>query len=190
MKTKLTDKEIEEKLIEYGFSIEEEFVPFSKSRNAKNAKLVTDFSANWKVKLYYKKILLFETDYSVGIGYLPSYKQGKKSTLDYYNLMKEQCEKGFELKYFHALGSFSGNPKNKFKVDFVNFIYCIISDYYSYLNSSDLKDFLKNFGYTEKLDDTLKGIDIYKELEKQYICFSKIVPTKDMEKLEELFTDY
>jgi hypothetical protein len=54
--------------------ISSEFVPHSKSRNAKEAKCL-----NWKVTLSVKGHVVLTTDYSAGIAHCPSYRQGDES---------------------------------------------------------------------------------------------------------------
>lgn len=73
----LTPKErIEAWAQDNAITLESEFVPFSKSRNAKEKHP----SLNWKVTLQRNGHAILTTDYSAGMGHCPSYKSGFHAT--------------------------------------------------------------------------------------------------------------
>jgi hypothetical protein len=86
-----------------GLSITAEFIPFSKSRNAKENAKVSNMSLNWRVTLMRHDIrrgevqpsrrAILTADYSQGIGHAPSYKQGRL-TVDDDTALRIECETG------------------------------------------------------------------------------------------------
>lgn len=74
----------------HGVSVRAEFVPFSKSRNAKEKHR----SLNWRVTLVHNGRDIITTDYSAGEGHCPSYKQNQRRTLDVDEALRHETEKG------------------------------------------------------------------------------------------------
>ena len=82
-------------IISAGLSIASEFVPFSKSRNAKEKFL----SLNWKVTLLHKGRALFTCDYMAGVAHCPAYKlsvkeAGGHNSIMRHEMLKRECETG------------------------------------------------------------------------------------------------
>ena len=86
-------------LAEMGFSMECEFVPFSKSRNSGEKYP----SFNYKVTIKRKGKAIITTDYMMVRGHSPSYKQGNNS-YDHRKQLQEECERGVVVKIGGALG--------------------------------------------------------------------------------------
>lgn len=89
-------------LAELGIDLRAEFVPWSKSRHAKEK----DKSLNWKVTLLKDNRPILTTDYSAGIGHCPAYNLGYKNsmlrmTTDRYNDIVFECEKGVQAANKH-----------------------------------------------------------------------------------------
>lgn len=75
------------------------FVPFSRSRNAKENPNIEDLSLNWKVKLEHAAYAggaacVIGTDYMQGIGHIPGYKHRLSLTVDEYDSLLATCEFG------------------------------------------------------------------------------------------------
>lgn len=89
---------------EFGIFVSSEFVPFSKSRNAKKDAEPSEMSLNWKVTVRYcstypfapenAKREMLTTDYTAGIAHCPSYKQNTRWTLEYAAVIALECETG------------------------------------------------------------------------------------------------
>ena len=76
-----------------GLNYSAEFVPFSKSRNAKKATKPSDYSLNWRVTLS-KNGRSLTTDYMQGIGHIPGHKQNTRYTTNAWGALKHTCETG------------------------------------------------------------------------------------------------
>ncbi|MCR4300686.1 MAG: hypothetical protein NUV51_03675 [Sulfuricaulis sp.] len=79
-----------------GLTYSAEFVPWSKSRNAKKPPVKpSDYSLNWKITIS-KGGRSITTDYSAGIGHIPGYKQSwsGRLTVDEFEAIKYACETG------------------------------------------------------------------------------------------------
>jgi len=72
-----------------GLEYSAEFVPFSKSRNRDDK----DKSLNWRVT-FKRGNQKFTTDYSQGVGHIPSYSHQYARLVVYDNAVKEACETG------------------------------------------------------------------------------------------------
>jgi len=89
-----------------GLTVRAEFVPWSRSRNA----MRKNRSLNWRVTLIRDGRDVLTTDYSVGIGHCPSYRNipGSVHSLDKAAAIERETELGKE--YRNKLGIYSGNP--------------------------------------------------------------------------------
>ena len=76
-----------------GLTYKAEFVPFSKSRNAKKATKPGDYSLNWFVTIS-KGNRHLRTDYMQGIAHLPGYTHNTRWTNDAWDALKSACESG------------------------------------------------------------------------------------------------
>src|SRR5438045_610858 len=78
-----------------GLAYVAEFVPFSKSRNAKKATKPSDYSLNWKLTIS-KGSRRVSTDYSAGIAHIPGYKHtwSGRLSMDEFEAIKYACEHG------------------------------------------------------------------------------------------------
>lgn len=174
-----------EYMIKKGLTIESEFVPFSKSRNKDNK----DMSLNWKVTLLYNGRKVLTTDYSAGIGHCPSYKQGQKMTLDYYSLIKYECENGKYAGYFsyNVVMPPTDEKKRKLtiKPDSADVLYSLMMDS-EVLNYSSFESWADEFGYNP---DSKKDEKIYNECLKIALSFRQIGEST-IEELREVFQDY
>lgn len=70
MNTMTTEESVFDWMKRHGIGYSAEFVPFSKSRNAKPGATIRDMQINWRVT-FTRGGRAFTTDYSQGIGWLP-----------------------------------------------------------------------------------------------------------------------
>lgn len=101
-----TKENLEALVKELGLTVEAEFVPFSRSRNAKPEAKVREMSLNWKVTVKKDGREVLSTDYQAGIGHCPGYINNKSSVLnmDAADAIALECEKGREAGRFGAMG--------------------------------------------------------------------------------------
>lgn len=78
-----------------GLEYKAEFIPFSKSRNAKKAVKPGDYSLNWRVTVGKGRNSL-TTDYMQGIAHIPGYKEtwSGRLSVDEFDRIKQACENG------------------------------------------------------------------------------------------------
>lgn len=79
-----------------GLTIRAEFVPWSKSRHAKEDKP----SLNWRITVVRNGRDVLTTDYGAGLGHCPSFKQGDRSEMQR-RLIAWECEQGMRGFYAH-----------------------------------------------------------------------------------------
>lgn len=87
---------------ELGLTVEADFVPWSRSRNAGEK----DPSLNWRVSVLREGRLVLATDFSAGCGHAPSYKDpslGASNSVDRHEAIKQECETGFAWR---GMGNF------------------------------------------------------------------------------------
>lgn len=91
----------QEAIAKHGLTMTAEFVPFSKSRNAKHSPKFNDLSLNWRVTLCLPDGIgklgasrpFLTTDYQAGLGHCPSYEQGRV-TIHIDEAVRYECETG------------------------------------------------------------------------------------------------
>lgn len=143
-----------ETLKAHGLTFSAEFVPFSKSRNAKEKNL----SLNWKITLYKDGREVIRTDYMMGIGHAPSYKNwnakthGNLNSILHESFLKHEAEAGMEASAYQHRGK-------AIEPDYVGFMWSLTLDA-SVLDHRSYEDWAQEFGYDE---DSRKGEAIYKQ---------------------------
>jgi hypothetical protein len=122
-----------------GLTIRSEFVPWSRSRNAKQK----DRSLNWRVTLVRDGRDVLTTDYSAGIGHCPSYRNipGSVHSLDKAAAIDLETELGKEQR--GKLSLYSGNP---ILPDTCDVVYSLVQDA-DVLNHSRFEEWASNLGY-------------------------------------------
>lgn len=89
-----------------GLTYSAEFVPFSKSRNAKKATKPSDYSLNWRCT-FAKGSRSLTVDYQQGIGHIPGHRQNTRYTVDEWDALKYACEHGKTVRMrYGAMPSF------------------------------------------------------------------------------------
>jgi hypothetical protein len=182
---------IHKELDSLGITMECEFVPFSKSRNAKETKKDTDFSINWKVTIE-RGTRSFTTDYMQGIGHLPESMQrkGKYCSLQNFELIKYGCETGkvgFISDYSTVGGVLSSPSKQRLKPPTIeDVLYSLLMDS-EVLNYSTFKDWADEFGYNS---DSIKDKKVYEECLRIALQMRQLFSDVEINNLNELFQDF
>lgn len=130
-------KKIAEYLSQTKIHMKAVFVPFDRSRNANEDRV----SLNWKIKLCAGKPedvperVLFETDYTQGIGHIPHYQHHHKTKYDaaeYRRYEKLVAQQGYYANVkSNPMASSVGTMRARTKLpdpDYVDVMYCLISD--------------------------------------------------------------
>lgn len=172
-------KTIEEFIKENNLTIESEFVPWSKSRNAKENPRLSDYSLNWKATLISHRNIL-TTDFSAGIAYCPSYTGGKSK--DEFELIIAECETGFAHKLRNG---FLYRTKKPILPSAIDFLCCLIHD--DVLNYSSFEEWASFFGYHT---DSRKSEKIYNDCVKRALKLRNGLGEEKLNKLRILFQDY
>lgn len=168
-------KPIQHAIEKLGLSIKAEFVPWSKSRNAKEKHK----SLNWRVTLLRGGKEVLTTDYRAGEGHCPSYKQtfGGMS-IDQRNALDYECENG--SRYNMAL---SGKP---ILPDAADVIYSLVMDA-DVLNYAKFEEWAENFGYDP---DSRKGEAIYRTCLEHALALRNAIGDDGLRELQEAGQDY
>jgi hypothetical protein len=160
-----------------------EFVPFSKSRNAKENPKIDDLSINWKVTISRGRSSL-TTDYMQGIGHLPnSIKPSafKKMYVDQANNIKSACETG---KYPKANANWILSKINP--PTLTDVLYSLLMDS-DVLNYGTFEEWAGEFGYET---DSRKAEKMYNECMKIALKMRAMFGDENIQKLNELYQNF
>jgi hypothetical protein len=167
---------------------EAEFVPFSKSRNARPDPLARDLSLNWKVRLYrmgaFRDKPVVEADYMQGIGHIPGYKLKMSYTLDEWEALKYVCEHG-ETARLGSFGVAYGRrplPKPKF----ADVMYSLLSDAEA-IDHANFDQWASDLGYDT---DSRKAEQMYRACLEIGLKLRQLIGDTALAQLRELFQDY
>ena len=144
---------------ELGITMTAEFVPWSKSRSAGEKST----SLNWKVSVWRKavnsqgKALILTTDYMVGCGHCPGYKQSDR-TEEGQLVVRWECENGRAGFYRANTGSVAGKSANPILPDLADVLSSLASEADA-LNYSTYEERASDLGYDA---DSRKGEAIYR----------------------------
>lgn len=86
---KLAAKELNQFASRHGLTISTIFIPWSKSRNAREKHP----SFHWLVTILHNGKPVLTTDYMMGCAHAPSYKQGRND-VDHWAAVRRECESG------------------------------------------------------------------------------------------------
>jgi len=178
----MTNEAIENFLKQHELSVVSEFVPFSKSRNAKEK----DKSLNWRVTLKYGKRDIITTDYDAGIGHCPAYQNAKglKTSLRDAELIGVECERGFAAK--DRAGSPVCDKSRPILPDAKDVIYSLIGD-------ADALDYPTYEGWAEDLGfglDSRSGEACYRACLEIGLRLRAGLGEKLLSELKEVFSEY
>ena len=146
---------LQECMDRYGLFVRSEFVPFSRSRNAKPDAKPSERSLNWRVTLVqrynnsaddarYRDIVT--ADYSAGIAHCPGYRQGMKMTMDNAAIIEKETETGRKCKMYNGrlFHNASSGPVIEPKAADVVHSLALDADV---LNHADFESWASEFGY-------------------------------------------
>jgi hypothetical protein len=165
-----------------GLSIKAEFVPWSKSRNAKEKYK----SLNWRVKLLKGERVILETDYSAGEGHCPSYKQslGRGKSYEHRQMLDFECENGKAARYRESIGVVGGSlPINP---DPVDVIHSLVMDA-GVIDYARYEDWASEFGYDP---DSRKAETTYRACLQHALALREAVGDAGIQELREAGQDY
>lgn len=144
-----------EKLVGAGLEYAAEFVPFSKSRNAKKATKPGDLSLNWKVTLK-RGGRSITTDYMQGVAHVPGYTQNTRWTADAWDALRYACENG---KTIRRPGSAIPQTTAIPAPALADILYCLVSDAGA-LDCPTYEEWAADLGYDK---DSRAGERIYRK---------------------------
>jgi hypothetical protein len=183
---------IEQKLNDMGVSMKIEFVPLSKSRNAKKEySRATDYTLNWKVTIFKDgKIIFKDVDYMQGVGHLPRGLGNSGYCAPGFSLIqdkfvKQACETG---KYVYNWKKDSNTNILK-DIDIpriADIIYSLLIDGDAW-DYDSFEDWAQSFGYDE---DSIKAKKMFDDCMATAVAFHKNFSDQELEDLYDLFVDY
>lgn len=180
----------EQAVADLGLTITSEFVPFSKSRNAKPSKRDGKpwRSLNWVVTLYRNGKPVLTTEYSAGEAFCPAYKRFKARSYEQYQAIKYETETGREVtEIFH--GVCNGNPGNRetpILPDPLDVISSLVLDSEA-LQYSTYEDWADSLGYDP---DSRDGERIYRQCLEYALKLRAAIGESGLAQLRTAFQDY
>lgn len=170
----------------FGLFITAEFVPFSKSRNAKPNPKILDRSLNWKVTVRHQPNKSGETqyhvltcDYSAGIAHCPSYQPNARVTLDYAERIAHETETGRQ----YCGQVMVGKPIGPDPVDVIG---SLIMDA-SAIDHPTFESWASDCGYDT---DSRKAEAIYKQCLAHALALRCSLGESNLAKLREAYANY
>lgn len=184
------ETELHKMIAQLGLTVSAEFVPFSRSRNAKEGSAFGE-SLNWKVTLLRNGQPILTTDYSAGVGHCPASKNPPKfasGKVDKYLQRKriaDEIENGKVSKLTEhgsrfALGGEAILP------DPTDVIYSMVQDY-DVLNYRDFADWAESVGYNA---DSISDKAIYDQCMSIALNINAALPADEAQKLRDAAMDY
>lgn len=182
----MTPNEAIEKL---GLRVTAQFVPFSQSRNAKDAKTASDLSLNWRVTIGRDDKPFLETDYMQGIGHAPAYKAsvqklGHANSLMRFEWLQYEAEKGRNGGFVFGGKPMGGKPLDEPSA--ADVLYSLIADA-SALDHATFEEWAREFGYSE---DSREAEQIYRKCLEIALKLRNAIGEAGIEQLREAFQDY
>lgn len=163
-----------------GLSITSEFVPFSKSRNAKSWR-----SLNWVVTLYRNGKPVLVSNYSAGVAHCPGYSRYRANSPDQKLAIDFEIENGFAADVFpsgYAM-KLAGYPVLP---DLVNIVSSILTDS-EVIEYSSFEEWANSVGYDA---DSRKAESIYRECLRIGLGLRSAFGDSELLRLRESFQDY
>lgn len=180
----------EEAIAKHGLSITSEFVPFSKSRNAKPGADGKPWkSLNWKVTMKKGDREVITTDYSAGIGHCPSYNKKPpanwdRPARDWQPLATAwECENGKPATYFMS-GFTPNRSAPTIEPKALDVIHSLVTDADT---AQPFEDWCADFGYDT---DSRKAEATWKECVDIALKLRTALGDEALRDLTEAFQDY
>lgn len=169
-----------------GLDVAAEFVPFSKSRNAKEAKTASDLSLNWRIIVSRNGREILATDYMQGIGHAPAYKAstralGNANSLLRFEALQYEAENGRRAPVVRTFGG-----KRLDAPSAADVLYSLTSDA-SALDHPTFESWAGDFGYSE---DSREAERIYRACLDIGLKLRTAIGEHGLEQLREAFQDY
>ena len=160
-----------------GLTVESEFIPFSKSRNAKPDAKVADMSLNWHVRLMHQGQPVIETEYSAGIGHCKAYKQGSSLCIDDAAAIKLECQTG-SPRHYSVMGPIKPNT--------LDVIHSLLMDGEA-INYDSFEEWAGSFGFDP---DSKKAEAVYRTCLDFGLKLRNALGDEKLSALQEAFSDY
>lgn len=154
----MAEKDILECAASLGLTVESEFVPLSKSRNADRSQY-KEGSLNWRVTLLMNGRGFLTVDYSAGVAHCPSYKQmwgGQRRTVYEQELLNYEMEHGKQARPLTYVGQIIGGKPILPKT--ADVLHSIINDA-DVINYPNFEQWAESVGFDT---DSRKAEAIYK----------------------------
>lgn len=175
--------EIRKVIDELGITVESEFVPFNKSRNAKPNPKLSEMSLNWKIKLLVKGREIIATDYQAGIGHAPAKRLEKyvkgNPTLEYRDAVAFEVHSGRE----YTGRTFPGKP---IVPDPIGVVHCLLMDAEA-VDYPDFESWAGEFGFDP---DSRKAESAYQACRATGLKLRAALGDTALARLREVFQDY
>ena len=166
-----------------GLEYRAEFVPFSKSRNAKK----NNKSLNWSVTISRGNASI-TTDYMQGVGHIAGYSTGGKRRDTHADVfaVNRAVENGVEYKIDAPTWAKDSSFKKQPAPGLQDVLYSLISDSDA-LDYPTFEEWADNMGFDE---DSRSGEKIYRACLETGLKLRAMLGDQNLTKLRELFQDY
>lgn len=166
----------------FGLKMECTFVPFSKSRSAKNKTP----NMNYKITILHNdKPILKDIDYCCGVLLFPQLDRFTGKTYDQRRMLENAVETGRANRLMVSIDHVTNNGP-KLIPSICDVVYCLILDS-DVINYSCFKDWADSFGYS---DDSISAKAIYEECLKTALALRSAIGDSKLQELKECFIDY
>lgn len=176
----MSNEKLANAMRKFDVTIDATFVPWSQSRSAKKDPKFADYNLNWRVTLKVKGRAVLTTDYSAGLSYCPSYKQGERLTIDYVERIKNECETGKRWR-----STLFPDHKSSILLDATDVVYSLLLD--SDAIYDNFEDWANSFGYDE---DSRSAELIYRECLEIAFTLRNSLSAAAFKELQEAAQDY
>lgn len=166
-------------------TMETKFIPYSKTKGAKPYPKLSDLTLNWEVTILVNGRPILTTDYMMGVGHAPSYKQGVIKDIQS-DCVYRECETG----YAHRISWGWTEPvlmRNKpITPRLSDVLYSITLDSAA-LDYSGFNEWADTYGYDQ---DSRKAFDIYNVCLSNGLKFRNGLGQKCFTQLQQLMSEY
>ncbi len=176
----MSKETIEAAAADLGITMQAEFVPWSKSRNASEKHR----SLNWRVSLLKNGKAFITTDYSAGVGHCPSYKQNDK-TEEGSLLIAFECEHGKKGRFLASVDRVMSTEK-PINPAFADVVHSLVSDS-DVIDHPTYESWASDLGYDA---DSRKGEAIYRACLDIALKLRSAIGEEGLAKLREACQDY
>jgi hypothetical protein len=173
-----------------GLTMTAEFVPYSKTKDAKPDPKVNDLSLNWRITIKRGDQVVIESPYRSGVGHAPSYNDptchtprgsGRFSVWGF-DRVKAECEHGRK-----SMGSdILPNLTTPITPEIDSVLYCLISDAEA-IDHPTFESWASDLGYDP---DSRKAESIYRACLETGLKLRAALGDDGLRQLREAFQDY